>query len=151
MGEWYITRRGRGLYTRSVALPLWARFFVPCTLLQSAILIGVNVAIGILSDDCLTSLILGISSLVTLFMCYFAIEAVRTENSYQYAPGPLCVVACVPSCMLELLHHHVRCVSQPLCVCLCAGWRHTSWRPSSSLAATCRQSWACPMAHIART
>lgn len=121
MGEWYITRRGRGLYTRSVALPLWARFFVPCTLLQSAILIGVNVAIGILSDDCLTSLILGISSLVTLFMCYFAIEAVRTENSYQYAPGPLCVVACVPSCMLELHCDRIItfCVSLNYRVCMC--------------------------------
>ena len=97
MQEWFVTRRGRGLYTRTVALPLWARFFLPCTILQSAILIGINVAIGVLAEDCLTWLILALSSLVTLFMCYFAIEAVRTENAYQCAfllPNPTPAVCC---------------------------------------------------------
>lgn len=81
--EWFIIRRGRGLYTRTLSLPLWTRLFVPCTFLQTAILVGVNVAISVLADDCLTALVLGLSSLTTLFMCYFAVEAVRTENAYQ--------------------------------------------------------------------
>lgn len=83
VSNFYIIRRGRGLYTRTVQLPVWSRFFVPCTILQAAILIGINIAVSILTDDCLTYLVLGLSSLTTLFMCYFAVEAVRTENIYQ--------------------------------------------------------------------
>lgn len=110
MQEWFVTRRGRGLYTRTVALPLWARFFLPCTILQSAILIGINVAIGVLAEDCLTWLILALSSLVTLFMCYFAIEAVRTENAYQCAfllPNPTPAVCCA-RLKLSFSHVHTR-------------------------------------------
>ena len=79
---WFI-RRGRDMHTRTVALPLWSRFFVPCTVLQALLLIGANTVLSILVEDCLTTLVLALSSLTVLFMCYFAIEAVRTENKHQ--------------------------------------------------------------------
>jgi hypothetical protein len=71
--------------SRTVALPLWGRIFVPCTLIEAVVLIGINIAISVIMRDCLTSLLLALSSVTILFMCYFAIEAVRTENVYQLA------------------------------------------------------------------
>ena len=47
--------------------------------------IGINAAISVIAGDCLTSLILALGSLTIVFMCYFALEAVRTENMYQLA------------------------------------------------------------------
>ena len=81
----FVTRRGRGLYTRTMTLPLSSRFYVLAVLVQAVVLIGVNTAISILTADCLSALVLGLGSVTTLFMSYFAIEAVRTENRYQLA------------------------------------------------------------------
>ena len=52
---------------------------------QTLVLVGVNTAISVLTDDCLSTLLLTLGSVTTLFMAYFAIEAVRTENRYQLA------------------------------------------------------------------
>ena len=82
---WFITRRGRGLYTRTTALPLSSRFYVLAVLVQAVVIIAVNVIISVLVNDCLSALVLGLASVTTLFMSYFAIEAVRTENRYQLA------------------------------------------------------------------
>ena len=83
--SWWITRRGRGLYTRTTALPLTSRFYVLAVLIQAAVLIGVNTAIAVLVQDCLSTLVLGLANLTTVFMSYFAIEAIRTENRHQLA------------------------------------------------------------------
>ena len=80
---WWVTQTGRGIYTRTVALPLWGKVFVQCVILQTFVLIGVNVAIAVLIADCFMILILALASLTTLFMSYFAVDAVRSENVYQ--------------------------------------------------------------------
>jgi hypothetical protein len=82
---WWTSQRGRGLYTRTVSLPLRSRLYVLAVLAQALVLIGVNTAISVLTADCPSTLMLTLGSLTTLFMGYFAIEAVRTENKYQLA------------------------------------------------------------------
>ena len=81
--EWWLMHSGRGYLSRTVALPVCSRIFVVCVLLQAVVIIGVNTTISVLISDCLSTLVLGLSSSVTLFMSYFAVEAVRTDNSYQ--------------------------------------------------------------------
>ena len=83
--EWWTTRRGRGVYTRTTELPLTSRFYVVVVIVQAVILIGVNIAIAVLVDDCLSALVLTLASVTILFMSYFAIEAIRTDNRHQLA------------------------------------------------------------------
>lgn len=64
-------------------MPVWGRVFVPCVVLQTAVLVGINTAVAVLVQDCLSTLLMVLASLGTVFMTYFAVEAVRTENIYQ--------------------------------------------------------------------
>ena len=77
--------RGRGAYLRTVENPVWSRIFVLCVALHTLVLVGINVAVGLLESDCHFTLLLSLASMTTLFMSYFALEAVRTENVYQCA------------------------------------------------------------------
>ena len=71
------------MFMRTLTLPIWGRVFVPCVLAHTLILLGVELAIAVLANDCLTWLFMGLASLSLVFMCYFALEAVRTENFWQ--------------------------------------------------------------------
>ena len=114
--EWCVTRRGPGPITRTVVIPLWAGIFVPCVILQSLVLVGVCTAIAILTDDCFSTLILGLASLTTLFMAYFAVEAVRKEDVYQlaaYAASSLIFLVGLPPMLgVEGGHRHDRQLEQ---------------------------------------
>ncbi len=83
--SWWVIRAGRGLYTRTVSLSLWGRLFVVSVIVQACVVVALNVTVSVVVGDCLTVILLGVSSLTTLFMSYFAVEAVRTENAYQCA------------------------------------------------------------------
>ena len=74
------------MYTRTIALPLWARIFVPSAFAQCAVLICVDGTVAVLTGgSCFWILTAGLASVTSLFMAYFAVEAVRTENIYQLA------------------------------------------------------------------
>ena len=78
----------RGAYLRTVENPVWSRIFVQCIALHALVLVGISVAVAVLESDCHFSLLLSLASMTTLFMSYFALEAVRTENVYQCAFPP---------------------------------------------------------------
>jgi len=80
---WWISRRGRGSFVRTFSMPIWSRVFVTCVVLQTVVLVALNISVAVLLQDCLALLLSGLASLGVLFMSYFAIEAVRTENIYQ--------------------------------------------------------------------
>ncbi|KAL1506918.1 hypothetical protein AB1Y20_007782 [Prymnesium parvum] len=80
--SWWISQRGRGMQARTVPLPAAGRAFVPSVLVHTLATVGLNLALC-LGADCMLLLELGLSALVAVFVAYFAIEAVRTENQYQ--------------------------------------------------------------------
>ena len=86
LASWFGTRRrGRGLYTRTTALSLSSKIYVILVVTQAVVLLSVNTALSVITDDCLSTLVLGLGSVSVLFMSYFAIEAVRNDNRYQLA------------------------------------------------------------------
>ena len=61
----------------------WAQIFVPCVVLHTTVLTCINTSIAVLAKDCVVTLVMVLSSLSLVFMCYFAVEAVRTDNFFQ--------------------------------------------------------------------
>ena len=82
---WWYSQRGRGLNTRTFALPAGGRVFVPFVLIQTVVTVSLNITLAVHSGDCMVILQMGAVILSILFMAYFAIESVRTENHYQCA------------------------------------------------------------------
>eukprot|EP00900_Chrysochromulina_parva_P000924 jgi/Chrpa1/10832/Chrysochromulina_OHIO_Genome00017388-RA len=82
-------------------MPFWGRIFVPVVVVQMIVLITLNTVVAVLLNDCLATMLTVLSSLGTVFMTYFAVEAVRTDNIYQlaaYAGASIAFVAAyVPS------------------------------------------------------
>ena len=64
-------------------MPFWGRIFVPVVVVQMIVLITLNTVVAVLLNDCLATMLTVLSSLGTVFMTYFAVEAVRTDNIYQ--------------------------------------------------------------------
>ena len=64
-------------------MPFWGRIFVPVVVVQMIVLITLNTVVAVLLNDCLATMLTVLSSLGTIFMTYFAVEAVRTDNIYQ--------------------------------------------------------------------
>ena len=80
---WWILQRGRGRFVRTISMPFWGRIFVPVVVVQMIVLITLNTVVAVLLNDCLATMLTVLSSLGTIFMTYFAVEAVRTDNIYQ--------------------------------------------------------------------
>ena len=80
---WWILQRGRGRFVRTISMPFWGRIFVPVVVVQMIVLITLNTVVAVLLNDCLATMLTVLSSLGTVFMTYFAVEAVRTDNIYQ--------------------------------------------------------------------
>ena len=56
---------------------------MPVVVVQMIVLITLNTVVAVLLNDCLATMLTVLSSLGTVFMTYFAVEAVRTDNIYQ--------------------------------------------------------------------
>ena len=81
----WIAQRGRGLWTRTVETPVYGRVFVVCALVQASVLVATDTVLALRSGDCITVAATSLLTVSAIFIVYFAVEAIRTENVYQLA------------------------------------------------------------------
>ena len=84
-GHLWLVQRGRGMYTRTVQTPVFGRALVIFVSVQASISVASNVFLAVEPEhrSCLATIYCALLSLAALFIVYFAVEAVRTENPYQ--------------------------------------------------------------------